>query len=109
MSTISASGYSDFVYASWTSIHELRFSAVSPQVDDRVLPRAAHRVHELVGEPLADALREAWLTNTSRTESGASVSDVATAMPLSSASCSTGAIELGSLGATTIVSTPCWM
>ena len=52
---------------------------------------------------------EAWLTNTSRTELGASVSAVATWIPACWACCSSGAIESGSLGATISVLTFCWM
>ena len=55
------------------------------------------------------AVESAWLTNTSRTELGASVSDVATWMPAFLASCSTGAMESGSLGATTMTPTFCWI
>jgi hypothetical protein len=51
----------------------------------------------------------AWLTNSSRTELGASVSEVMTRMPLDLASARIGAIESGSLGATTSTSTFCWM
>ena len=51
----------------------------------------------------------AWLTKTSRTEFGASVSAVATWIPASLACCSSGAIESGSFGATISVLTFCWM
>ena len=92
-----------------TSIQELRFAAVWPQETIAYFPDPPMAVisESVSAVPTPSAV--AWLTNASRTEPGASVSLVITWMPASLASCSTGAIESGSLGATTRTSTRCWI
>ena len=87
MSTISASGYFSAVYAFCTSIHALRFAAVSPQDTIAYLPEPPIASSSASVSPWPMPSTDAWLTNTSRTELGASVSLVATAMPASAASC----------------------
>src|SRR5882757_1213624 len=109
MSTICACGYLLAVYACWTLIHEFRFSAVWPQDTMAYLPLPPIADSRLSVSASPIFWVDAWLTNTSRTESGASVSEVITLIPLAWASLSTGAIESGSFGATTITCTPRWM
>jgi alkanesulfonate monooxygenase SsuD/methylene tetrahydromethanopterin reductase-like flavin-dependent oxidoreductase (luciferase family) len=90
-------------------IHELRFSAVWPQETIAYLPLPPIAFSSASVSPCPMPSAVAWLTKTSRTEFGASVSDVATWMPAALACCSSGAIESGSLGATINASTFCWM
>ena len=109
VSTICACGYLVAVYSFWTLIQEFRFSAVWPQETIAYLPWPPMGLSSasVSDSPMPCAV--AWLTNASRTELGASVSAVATWMPCALASCSRGAIESGSFGATISVLTFCWM
>src|SRR3954447_20122628 len=109
MSVILALGYFSAVYFFWTAIQEFRLAAVWPQetIAYSASSPALASSESVRAWPMPSAV--AWLTNSSRTELGASVSDVMTLMPLLLASARIGAIESGSFGATTSTSTCCWM
>jgi hypothetical protein len=103
------SGYFWAMYSFSTLIQALRFAAVGPEdtIAHLPLPPICFASASAVASPTA--LDSAWLTKTSRTESGASVSVVMTLMPASAARLRIGAMAEGSLGATASTSTFCWI